>query len=172
MTFPVNREDDHGRRRRNRYPGREKSLNRWESMTPPCHRIKTVSSLPMALSSAACLVLTMCWPAQACSSFMISATLPRRPGITKRAAGFSLGLVLFPPAMPATRWWARPAGFNRQNLPPSPPGNISRSTWGRRGWEGRRGALEGEQPLGMPSAFGAPFDRSVCMHGRAAGVSL
>lgn len=34
----------------------------------PCHRIKAVSSLPVASSSAACLVLTtsLCWPAEAC----------------------------------------------------------------------------------------------------------
>lgn len=69
------------------------------------HRIKAVGSLPVASSSAACLVLTTCHPcagcAQACSSFMISATLPGGLGIPKRAAGFSLGLVLFfPPAIP------------------------------------------------------------------------
>lgn len=69
------------------------------------HRIKAVGSLPVASSSAACLVLTTCHPcagcAQACSSFMISATLPGGLGLPKRAAGFSLGLVLFfPPAIP------------------------------------------------------------------------
>lgn len=125
MTFPVRWEDDHGRLRTETVPRTEEIAQRTTGVhDAQCHRITAVSSLPVA-SSAACLVLTtphpMCWPAQACSSFMISATLPRRPGIIKACCG---RLLPWPSPLSTCRarplrWWARPAGCTRQNLPPS-----------------------------------------------------
>lgn len=88
---------------RERYPGRDQFAQQTAGRPRrPRHRIKTVGSLPVASSTAACLVLTTPLPNHVLAgpgptlSFLISATLSGGLGLSIAwRAGFSLGLVPF-----------------------------------------------------------------------------
>lgn len=122
----------------------------------PCH---AAGSLPMASSSAACLVLTTSVHVLAGRGLLVICDIcypARRPGIHGR---------LLPSPSPLSacrarplRWWARPAGYTR------PPSQATvPAACGRRGGWG---------PLGCRSRLGPIRPSSCTMHGRAVVVSL
>lgn len=126
-------------------------------------RIKAVGSLPMASSSAACLVLTTSVHVLAGRGLLVICDIcypARRPGIIERAAGFSLCLVLFPPAVPG-RFGGGPGLLGTPGPHPRQQFQQHVAEEGG-GWD----------LLGCRSRLGSIRPSSCTMHGRAVVVSL